>query len=226
MNAEVAPAKDDPVMIALVDYITWVSEGIIDPAQRADWTLLPPEAGPRLPGIPGFAAMRADPLRGAVLYDNQCSNCHDDDGPGAGEYRVGEERPRTPALWGPIDGYSRGAAFYRTPVLAAYVQTHMPYGDPGTLSDQDALDLAAYINAPDKVRPAGMADEMYCFDDPDGIPAALRKPADWLVGCEYPGERAHFENQGVDYGRHGAQRSVGSAGRVACRGDQSAARGV
>ena len=44
-----------------------------------------------------------------------------------------------------------------------------------------------------------MADEMYCHDDPDGIPSALRKPADWLVGCEYPGEREYFEGLGIDF---------------------------
>ncbi len=199
MNAERAPAKDDPVMLALVSYIEWVADGLVDPAARQDWTLLPPQAGPRLPAIDGVAAMRADPPRGATLYADQCADCHDEDGLGAGEYRLGEERPRIPALWGIVDGYSRGAAFYRTPVLAAYVQKHMPYGDPETLSDQDALDIAAFINAPDKPRPAGMADEMYCHADPDGIPSALRKPADWLVGCEYPGERAHFDSQGIDF---------------------------
>jgi len=199
MNAERAPTKEDPVMRALVDYVVWVSDGIIDEAARADWTLLPPEAGPGLPKIPGVAAMQADPLRGAGLYAASCAECHDEDGPGLGEYRAGEERPRVPALWGEADGYSKGAAFYRTPVLGAYVQTHMPYDDPGTLSDQDAIDIAAYVNALDKPRGAGLADEMYCHDDPDGIPSALRKPADWLVGCEYPGERAHFEAMGVDY---------------------------
>lgn len=199
MNAERAPAKDDPVMRALVDYTMWVSEGIIDDAARADWTLLPPEAGPRLPAIAGVAAMQADPGRGAGLYAASCAECHSEDGPGLGEYRPGEERPRVPALWGEADGYSRGAAFYRTPVLAASVQTHMPYDEPGTLSDQDALDIAAFINALDKPRGAGMADEMYCHDDPDGIPSALRKPADWLVGCAYPGEREHFESMGIDY---------------------------
>ncbi|NNF42870.1 MAG: hypothetical protein HKN62_07455 [Phycisphaerales bacterium] len=75
----------------------------------------------------------------------------------------------------------------------------MPYGDPETLSDQDALDIAAYINAPDKPRSEGLGAIMYCHDDPDGIPSALRKPADWLVGCEYPGEREHFEAMGIDY---------------------------
>lgn len=199
MNAERAPAKDDPVMVALVDYIHWVSDGIIDPAMRADWNLLPPEAGPRLPAIAGVATMRADPLRGEVLYAGSCADCHSEDAPGQGEYRVGEERPRIPALWGLRDGYSKGAAFYRTPVLAAYVQKHMPYDDPETLSNQDALDIAAFLNAPDKPRGSGMADVMYCHDDADGIPSALRKPADWLVGCEYPGERLFFENQGIHY---------------------------
>ena len=199
MNAERAPAKDDPVMIALVAYIEWVADGITDPAVRADWTLLPPEAGPKLPTITGVVSMQANPLRGGGIYNDRCAGCHDDDGPGLGEYRIGEERPRTPALWGLRDGYSRGAAFYRTPVLAAYVQAHMPYGDAGTLSDQDALDIAAFINAPNKERPDGMADEMYCHDDPDGIPSALRKPADWLVGCEYPGERSAIEAMGYDY---------------------------
>jgi len=199
MNAERAPAKDDPVMVALVDYIHWVADGIIDPAAQANWKLLPPEAGPGLPAIAGVSALRADRVRGGALYANNCSDCHDKDGPGAGEYRIGEERPRIPALWGSVDGYSRGAAFYRTPVLAAYVQKHMPYDHPATLSNQDALDIAAFINAPDKPRGSGLADVMYCHDDPDGIPSALRKPADWLVGCEYPGERAHFEALGIDY---------------------------
>ncbi len=199
MNAERAPTKDDPVMIALVEYIHWVKDGLRDPAMRADWTLLPPEAGPSLPSIAGVSTMRADPLRGAQLYNNRCADCHSEDAPGQGEYRVGEGRPRIPALWGIRDGYSKGAAFYRTPVLGAYVQKHMPLDEPMTLSDQDAIDIASFINAPDKPRPEGMADEMYLHDDADGIPSTLRKPADWLVGYEYPGEREYFESQGVDY---------------------------
>ncbi|MBO6514141.1 MAG: c-type cytochrome [Phycisphaerales bacterium] len=199
MNAERAPAKDDPVMIALVEYIQWVADGVIDPAARENWDLLPPEAGPRLPVIDGVSLMRADPIRGGQLYANSCADCHSEDGPGAGEYRVGEPRPRIPALWGDRDGYSKGAAFYRTPVLGAYIQKHMPLDDPMTLSNQDAIDIAAFINAPDKARPSGMADQMYTHDDPDGIPSSLRKPADWLVGFEYPGERAHFESMGIDY---------------------------
>ena len=199
MNAERSPSKDDPVMRDLVAYIEWVADGITDPEMRENWRLLPPEAGPNLPVIANVATMRADPEEGELLYEDHCSDCHDEDGPGRGEYRRGEERPRTPALWGMRDGHSRAAAFYRNGVLGAYIQTHMPYREQNTLSAQAALDIAAYINAPDKPRSSGLADGFYCFDDPDGIPASLRKPADWLVGCTYPGEREYFESQGVDY---------------------------
>ncbi len=199
MNAEVSPSKDDPVMRDLVAYIQWVSDGITEPAMRDNWRLLPPEAGPGLPVISGVSDMRAEPARGRNTYQRQCAKCHDKDGPGRGEYRTDEDRPRTPALWGNRDGHSRAAAFYRNGVLAAYIQTHMPYGDANTLNAQNALNIAAYINAPDKARPDGLADGFYCFDDPDGIPASLRKPADWLVGCTYPGEREHFEALGIDY---------------------------
>ena len=53
------------------------------------------EAGAHLPRIDGVSSMRADPSRGAVLYDNSCSGCHDDDGPGRGEYRT----RRSSASW-------------------------------------------------------------------------------------------------------------------------------
>jgi thiosulfate dehydrogenase len=200
MNTDRTLAKDDPVMDDYVAYMEWLTEGIKDPAMREDFTLLPPEAGIGLPRIAGVSSMRANPRRGRRQYQNQCADCHDEDGPGLGEYRVSEDRPRTPALWGMRDGHSRAAAFYRNGVLAAYIQTHMPLDDPNTLSAQQALNIAAYINAPDKPRPDGLADTFFCFDDlRDGIPAALKKPADWLVGCTYPGEREHFEAQGIDY---------------------------
>ena len=45
----------------------------------------------------------------------------------------------------------------------------MPYGKPNSLSAQNALNIASYINAPDKPRPDGLADDFYCFDDPDAL---------------------------------------------------------
>ena len=200
MNAERAPEKDDPVMVALVNYIQWVSDGIIDPQVRDDWNLLPPEAGPRLPAIAGVSSMRADPVRGASLYSNNCSDCHDErrsrGGVSTGSERSGHGFPHC--------GASEMATHAEPPSIAPRCslrtsKSTMPFDEPETLSNQDALDIAAFINAFDKPRPSGMADEMYCHDDPDGIPSALRKPADWLVGCEYPGERDYFKGQGIDY---------------------------
>ena len=72
----------------------------------------------------------------------------------------------------------------------------MPFGDPLTLNAQSALDIAAFIN--DQPRPDGMADEMFCHTETDGIPASLRKPASWLVGCVYPGEP--FTDEDILYG--------------------------
>ena len=59
-------------------------------------------------------------------------------------------------------------------------------GRGGSLSAHDALDIAAYLN--DQPRGSGMADQMFCPTESDGIPGPLRKPASWAVGCEYEGE--------------------------------------
>lgn len=194
MNTAQTLSKDDPVMRDMVAYIAWLADGITDPAmQGAGWVNLP---GTGLPAVSASVAqMSGDPDRGAVLYEEECGACHSEDGPGLGEYRRGENRPRVPALWGP-DGYSRGAAFYNSQNLAGYVREHMPFGDPLSLSSQDALDIAVYVN--DQSRPDGMADQMFCHIDSDGIPAALRKPAAWLVGCTYPGEP--FSDEEILYG--------------------------
>jgi cytochrome c len=184
MNTARTPSKTDPVMKDMVAYIRWLADGITDPAmQGAGWVNLP---GNGLPVVdPNVATMQASPANGRSLYMGYCASCHSKDGPGAGEYRRGENRPRVPALWG-ANGYSRGAAFYNSQNLAGYIRTHMPFGDPDSLGAQDALDIAVYIN--DRSRPSGMADQMFCHTETDGIPGALRKPAAWLVGCSYPGE--------------------------------------
>ncbi len=194
MNTARTPTKNDPVMRDMVAYIDWLSDGVTDPnMQGPGWVNLP---GNGLPVVdPNVANMTADPVAGGRLYGSICASCHSKDGPGRGEYRRGENRPRVPAFWGK-DGYSRGAAFYNSQNLAGYIKKHMPFGKAETLTAQQALNVAAYIN--DQPRPAGMADQMFCQSEADGIPAALRKPAAWLVGCGYPGEP--FSDEDILYG--------------------------
>jgi len=56
-----------------------------------------------------------------------------------------------PPLWGP-DSFNTGAGMARIETAAAFVQAKMPLNTPGTLSPQDAFDLAAYFTA--QARPA------------------------------------------------------------------------
>jgi cytochrome c len=194
MNTEEVLSKDDPVMLDMVAYINWLAAGVTDPNMKgAGWVNLPGTALPVLDA--NVANMQASPSRGRTLYNTHCADCHSKDGAGLGEYRAGESRPRVPAMWGP-DSYSRGAAFYNSQNMAGYIKKFMPMGMPETLSSQDALDIAVYIN--DQFHPAGMADTMFCHTESDGIPGSLRKPASWLVGCRYPAEP--FSDAQIKYG--------------------------
>ncbi|MFN0245621.1 MAG: c-type cytochrome, partial [Kofleriaceae bacterium] len=135
-NTQVPP-KNGQVMNAITAYLEWIADGVTDPSLK----------GPGWVNLPGhswafFTAdwmnMTANTTRGRTLYTNSCSSCHSKDGPGQGEYRAGESRPRTSALWGDRS-FTRGAAMYSVPQLAFLVRAHMPFGKPDTLSEQQAL---------------------------------------------------------------------------------------
>ena len=61
-----------------------------------------------------------------------------------------------PPVWG-ARSYNIGAGMARARTAAAFIRDNMPFDQPGTLTDQQALDVAAYVNAhgrpdfPDKV---------------------------------------------------------------------------
>jgi cytochrome c len=182
-NTQVPP-KDDPVIDAIMAYIAWVRAGVTDPTLLGpNWQRLPGESWDYFTS--DWMAMRADVTRGQAIYQRQCARCHSRDGAGQGEYRRGEHRPRVPALWGPRS-FTRGAAMYSVPQLAFVVRRHMPYGDPQSLTEQQALDVAGYINT--QPRPVAHAARMFCDNDASGIPNSLYKPAHWNVGCTHPAE--------------------------------------
>ncbi|MEX2358023.1 MAG: c-type cytochrome, partial [Pirellulaceae bacterium] len=65
-----------------------------------------------------------------------CGSCHGDDGLGS---------PDGPPVWG--DGsFNAGAGLSRNDKLAAWLKVAMPLDDP-YLSEQQALDIAAFINS-------------------------------------------------------------------------------
>lgn len=86
---------------------------------------------PRVAPVPG------DIARGAATFAAKCSVCHGVDGAGTDVF---------PALWGK-GSFNIGAGMARVQTAAAFIKVAMPQTAPGTLTDQEAYDLATYINA-------------------------------------------------------------------------------
>ena len=89
-------------------------------------------------GMPKMPAMTGDTTRGAELFATTCAICHGAQGQG--------NPPAFPALWGPAS-YSIGASMAREERAATFIRHFMPQNKPGSLTDQQAYDVAAYINA-------------------------------------------------------------------------------
>lgn len=100
----------------------------------------------------GIAGIRetlvGDATRGEALFTKTCVVCHGVDGGGLNPI---------PALWGPTS-YSIGASMAREERAASFIFHNMPQTAPGTLSPQDAFDLAAYVNS--KPRPDSPGKEL------------------------------------------------------------------
>lgn len=119
------PAWNSTEMRDMVAYFSFLSRGVPVGAEMEGQGL------PRLEPLPG------DSARGAALFVTQCAHCHGADGAGT---------VVAPALWGP-DSYNIGAGMSRLRTAASFIRHNMPADRPGTLSDQQAFDLARYINS-------------------------------------------------------------------------------
>lgn len=138
MNAQASevgspPAAESRTVHALMSYIYWLATGA-------------PTGDKQLPGR-GFPALAEtdqgfDPARGAEVYAQKCAVCHGENGQGgyAGAEMV------FPALWGDRS-YNWGAGMHKINTAAAYVKANMPLGNFLTVSDQEAWDVAAFMNA-------------------------------------------------------------------------------
>lgn len=117
----------------MVAYLAFLSRGI--PAGDDP-------AGTRMPPMP---AGTGDSARGVLAYEPNCARCHGADAKGT---------PLAPPLWGE-QSFSIGASMAREERAAAFIRHNMPLDRPGTLTDQQAYDIAAYITSlPRKDLPA------------------------------------------------------------------------
>ena len=114
-----------PEMRALVAYIEWLSKP--EPGRKKF-------AGRGLVKLP---ALTPDPRRGALIYGEQCAGCHGTNGAGL--------VPQFPPLWGP-DSFNDGAGTNQIPKMAAFIEHNMPQNRTGTLTAQQAYDVAGYIH--------------------------------------------------------------------------------
>jgi thiosulfate dehydrogenase len=84
-----------------------------------------------------WAKFTADTAAGRSVYASICAGCH---GPDGGGTRL------APPLWGQMS-YNVGAGMARVRTAAAFIRDNMPFDRPGSLTDQQAYDVAAYVNA-------------------------------------------------------------------------------
>jgi thiosulfate dehydrogenase len=126
----IRPPLGSKPSVAITAYITWLSTGerIAMNAASAHGPL----AIPRLKIDPS----KSDRTRGKQLYAEKCADCHGVDGAGQDD---------NPPVWGPRS-YNSGAGLANDHNLANWLKVAMPLDD-ATLSDSEALDLAAYVNS-------------------------------------------------------------------------------
>ena len=119
------PASSE--MRDIVAYFAFLSRGI----------QIGPPAGAPGARLQRWASFAADTAAGARVFGASCAKCHGGKGEGTAV---------APPVWGP-QSYNLGAGMTRVRTAADFISQNMPFDAPGTLTDQQAVDVAAYVNA-------------------------------------------------------------------------------
>ena len=125
------PPFGGEVLLAISAYAGWLAQG-----QRI---------GVSPPGR-GFPAIAAPPLppddaRGRAAFAEKCTACHGETGQGLKD----GDTVVNPPLWGP-NSYNWGAGMAQVDKAAAFIRANMPLGEGGSLTVQQAWDIAWYID--------------------------------------------------------------------------------
>jgi thiosulfate dehydrogenase len=126
-------------VLAVAAYITWLSRGYAmgaNPTWRNRNAIAPDKVIP---------VDKIDTRAGETIYAERCASCHGVDGQGV---QIGDKKAGP--LWG-ADSWNDGAGAGRIYTLAGIIRYTMPYLNPGSLSDEEAQQVSAFINA--KPRP-------------------------------------------------------------------------
>jgi thiosulfate dehydrogenase len=161
LNGEALP-NDSKEMIAIVAYMDWLGKDV------------PKGEKPKGAGIYElpFLDRAADPVKGKTIYERQCVTCHMTDGQGV--IKPDSSGYIYPPLWGE-HSYNQGAGLFRMSRFAGYVKANMPFGatyENPMLTDEEAWDVAAYVNSLDRPK----------RDFPNDWPDISKKPIDHPFG--------------------------------------------
>lgn len=126
----VRPPLGSEVSVSITAYITWLSAD--QPIRLNSERPAGPRAVPQLK----VDAAQADLQRGQELYSARCAECHAENGRGRNE---------NPPVWGERS-FNDGAGLAKIVQLASWLKVAMPIDD-ADLSDQEALDIAAFVNS-------------------------------------------------------------------------------
>ena len=131
MNGKAPPLGSEP-LVALEVYAYWLATGA------------PVNTRLEGAGYPKLSKPAASPdyARGSAVYAEHCALCHGSGG--EGQKSAGTQV--FPPLWGPRS-FNWGAGMHQVNNAAAFVKANMPLGMGGTLSDQQAWDVAFFMDA-------------------------------------------------------------------------------
>uniref|UniRef100_UPI004047DCC8 c-type cytochrome n=1 Tax=Aliarcobacter sp. TaxID=2321116 RepID=UPI004047DCC8 len=140
---------DSKEMSAMQAYMHWLSQGV--PVGTMSFE------GRGLAKIDRkmIKKQAADPVKGKIVYDNQCAACHGLNGEGIKNEGLANGY-LYPALWGTDDTYNKGAGMYRVLKAADFIKSNMPLGatkENPILTDEEAYNVAAYMNLDSHYRP-------------------------------------------------------------------------
>ncbi len=155
MNGKGLP-RDGREMRDIVAYFAWLSRGVPPPGD--------------LPGVglPRLSVQEGDTARGRAVFASTCTRCHGDDGLGT---------LIAPPLWGD-SSFNIGAGMARLRTAAAFIRFNMPNDGAVVLTDQQAMDVAAYVvSRPRPDFPGKLQDWPYGDAPPDvAYPIAPPRP--------------------------------------------------
>lgn len=134
MNGK-APPTGDKVLVALESYAYFLAKGAPTGANLA---------GRGYPELPKAASL--DYAHGQQVYAKNCAICHGNSGQGQ---KDPQGKTVFPPLWGERS-FNWGAGMSSIKNASGFIKANMPLSQGNTLSDQDAWDVAAFIDSQER----------------------------------------------------------------------------